>query len=75
VTRYAIRHIDGRWLAIGWAFGRVVPIWLSDSSRKTTWPTMTIAMITAMEPQGLNLRLGEWSVQPVPDSDGIPRDC
>jgi hypothetical protein len=75
VTRYAIRHIDGRWLAIGWAFGRFVPIWLSDSSRKTTWPTMTIAMTTAMEPQGLNLPLGEWSVQPVTDSDAIACDA
>jgi hypothetical protein len=30
-------------------------------------------MTTAMDPRGLNL-LGEWSVQPVTDSDGIPCD-
>jgi hypothetical protein len=74
VTRYAIRHIDGRWLAIGWAFGRFVPIWLPDSSRKTTWPTMTVAVTTAMQLQGLNLALDEWSVQPVTDSNGIRCD-
>jgi hypothetical protein len=36
---------------------------------------MTIAMTTAMEPQGLNLPLGEWSVQPVTDSDAIACDA
>lgn len=65
-TRYAIKHPDGRWLALGHRDRRVVPLWTHEEDQRWTWPTMTAAVMAALDVDQLDLpATGPWTVEPV----------
>jgi hypothetical protein len=65
--RYAIRHEDGRFLALAHANGRIIPLWLPEEERHKawTWPTMTSAVMAALDVEQADLSaVGPWDVVP-----------
>lgn len=67
VRRYAIRHEDGRLLALVYANGRIIPLWLPEEEKHKawTWPTMTSAVMAALDVEQADLSaVGPWDVVP-----------
>lgn len=61
MTGYAIRHANGRYLTRAIQDRRIVWIWIADPDVRETWPTMTAAVLAALEADRLN-RL-DWTVE------------
>jgi hypothetical protein len=67
VTRYAIRHADGRWLALVPEDNHVVAVWLQKVHQASTWRSMTAATLAALDPQqGGLVALDPWTVVTLP---------
>jgi hypothetical protein len=67
VTRYAIRHADGRWLALVREHNHVVALWLQKVHQASTWWSMTAATLAALDPQqGALVALDPWTVVTLP---------
>jgi hypothetical protein len=67
VTRYAIRHADGRWLALVREDNHVVAVWLQKVHQASTWRSMTAATLAALDPQqGALVALDPWTVVTLP---------
>ena len=67
MTRYAIRHSDGRWLALLREDNHVVAVWLQKVHQASTWRSMTAATLTALDPQqGALAALDPWTVVTLP---------
>ena len=67
MTRYAIRHADGRWLALVHEDNQVVAVWRQKVHQASTWPSMTAATLAALDPeQGALEALDPWTVVTFP---------
>ena len=67
MTRYAIRHADGRWLALVPVNNHVVAVWFQKVHQASTWPSMTAATLAALDPeQGALVALDPWTVVTFP---------
>ena len=64
-VRYAIRHTDGRWLALVREDNHVVAVWLQKVHQASEWRSMTAATLAALDPQqGDLVALEPWTVVP-----------
>ena len=67
MTRYAIRHADGRWLALVDEDNHVLAVWLKKVHQASTWRSMTAATLAALDPQqGALVALDPWTVVTLP---------
>ena len=67
MTRYAIRHADGRWLALVHEDDHVLAVWLQKVHQASTWRSMTAATLAALDPQqGALVALDPWTVVTLP---------
>jgi hypothetical protein len=67
VTRYAIRHADGRWLALVPEDNHVLAVWLQTVHQASTWRSMTAATLAALDPQqGALVAHDPWIVVTLP---------
>jgi hypothetical protein len=66
-TRYAIRHTDGRWLALAHTVGGITPVWVANPDDAWSWPYMTTAVCAALDVETGDLSAaGPWTVEPWP---------
>lgn len=64
-TRYGIRYTDGRWLALAYQAGQIIPIWVESPAKAWTWEYATSALLAALDPAQLDLApMGPWTVEP-----------
>lgn len=70
MTRYAVRHHDGKWLAKAHLDGRIVVVWTADLSLRWTWGSMTGATMAGFEAD--DFKDLDWTVEPVTKEH--PRD-
>ena len=67
MTRYAVRHADGRWLALVPEDNHVVAVWLQKVHQASTWRSVTAATLAALDPaQGDLVALDPWTVVTLP---------
>ena len=45
MTRYAVRHHDGKYLALAHFEDRILHVWTHDRDLRWTWPTMSDAIL------------------------------
>ena len=68
-TRYGIKHTDGRWLALSYQHGRIMPVW-GPVEHAWSWPYMTSAIAAALDvDQADLLACGPWTAEAVPGTE------
>jgi hypothetical protein len=64
---YAVRHADGRWLALIRENDHIVAAWRQKAHQASTWRSMTGATLAALDPQqGALVAHDPWSVVTLP---------